>query len=138
MNLPPAVSSALRHAFTALASLGTFLSVHGWISPSDAAGVNAAGVSLGDALAVVAAAVVARLLIWIGGKFAGGDVSLFTLGASMCIGTLAVGGLSACSADQLAAARAIPIRIGIQGPDASVSYSSKSGLAVEAVIRAEK
>jgi hypothetical protein len=65
----------------------------------------------------------------------GGNLPLW-----VCIGTLAgfMGLLPACSSAQWAAARAIPIRIGIQGPDAALNYSAKAGLELNAVIRAEK
>ncbi|MDP3851979.1 MAG: hypothetical protein Q8Q59_15865 [Luteolibacter sp.] len=53
-------------------------------------------------------------------------------------GTVAVVTLPSCSSAQWEAARAIPIRIGIQGPDAEASYSSKGGLQINARIRGTK
>jgi hypothetical protein len=46
--------------------------------------------------------------------------------------------LPSCTPAQLSAAREFPIRIGIQSDDAALSYSTKSGLQVNAVIRGEK
>ncbi len=61
------IASLLRHAFTALASLGVFLASKGWIDAPDTAAVNGAGVSLGAALVVILTAVIGRLAItWMG------------------------------------------------------------------------
>ncbi len=134
------LQSSLRHAFTGLAGLGTFLALHGWIDPAEVDKANAAGVSLGDGLQVIIAILVARLVLWVSGKmFANGKLptadNSATLIVFMCAGSLIVGGLSGC---QSANSRGWPVTIGITGPDGAVSYSSKGGLVVEAVIRAEK
>jgi hypothetical protein len=131
------ISTSLRHIFTALAGLGTFLAMHGLIGPSDGAAVDVAGATLGDALAVVAAALVARLVVWATGMVVTGgvpNVPLWML-SWLCVGTLVAGGLPACSPAQMEAARAIPIRIGIQGPDGAATYSSKGGLQFHAIVR---
>jgi hypothetical protein len=69
---------------------------------------------------------------------ASGGASLWCVlgtAAALLMTTIA---LPSCTSAQWAAARAIPIRIGIAGPDAAVGYSSKSGLQVDYVIRATK
>ena len=87
--------TSLRHAFTALAGLGGFLLAHGAIETADAANVNAAGATLGEALAVIVAALVARLVVFISGKIVSGSASSIVV--CLCLGTLAGAGLSACS-----------------------------------------
>jgi hypothetical protein len=64
-----------------------------------------------------------------------GMVSLLGL---LCMAAGLLGALPSCSPAQIAAVREMPIRIGIQGPDAAVSYSSKGGLQVDAVVRGNK
>lgn len=97
MNLPPAIATALRHAFTSLASLGAFLAARGWLDSADVPAVNAAGVSLGDALGVVAAALVARFMWWVGSMIvSGGGVSSVALLLAGC-GAAAVVTLPSCS-----------------------------------------
>lgn len=93
------IASALRHAFTALAGLGTYLALHGLIGAADTASVNVAGATIGDALAVVAAALVARLVVWVTGKMGAADKSPLVPVLLVVCGTLAVGGLPACSPD---------------------------------------
>lgn len=131
------VHSSLRHVFTALAALGTYLALHGAVGPDDVDAVNAAGASLGDGLSVIVAALVARLFLWLSGKAmwpagdsktSGSGVTLLAL--CLCIGSLAVGGLSGCSG--------VPVRVGIVGPDGTLSYSSKGGLAIDARVHAAK
>jgi len=99
MKLPPAIATAIRHAFTSLASLGAFLAARGWLDSADVPAVNAAGVSLGDALGVVAAALVARAVWWVGSQIVtgggGGSVPLFVV-LTGC-GAAAVGTLPSCS-----------------------------------------
>lgn len=126
------IATSLRHAFTALAGLGTYLLGHGLIGSEDAPAVNAAGASLGDVLKVVAAALVARLVVWVSGKVVtGGASDVHGWALCLCIGSLAVGGLSGCSADQLAAARAVPVRFKLITPGGGIGYSSKAGLTVD-------
>jgi hypothetical protein len=52
----------------------------------------------------------------------------------LCMAAGLLGALPSCSGLD----PAFPIRIGIQGPDAAVSYSSEGGLQVDAVIRGTK
>ena len=62
------IASAVRHALTALAGLGGLLASKSLIDATDTAAVNAAGTTLADALAVIAAALAARLVIYLTGK----------------------------------------------------------------------
>lgn len=67
------LASILRHAFTALAGLGGFLFANGLIEAGDVSQVNAAGGSMGAALAVISTAIAGRFLITLLGKvFSGG------------------------------------------------------------------
>lgn len=130
------ITSALSHVFAALAGLGTFLTLHGMIGVSDTSAVDTAGASLGDVLAVILAALVARLGVWISSKVLNGGSSsgVQVLLLSLFAGTLLAGGLTACSAEQMAAVRGIPIHIGIQGPNGSVGYDSKGGLEIQGTL----
>lgn len=137
------ITSILRHAVTGLAGLGGLLAAKGWIAPDDTAAVDAAGANLGAALVVIGSAVAVRLLMMGLAKFP----TLFRLGAGetkggtgngasggaallLLVSTAAgfMGCLPSCAPGQLSN---VPIRIGIVGPDGSVSYSSKGGLQVE-------
>lgn len=115
------LNSFLRHAFTGLAGLGTYLAQHGGIDPTDVPAVNAAGVSLGDALQVIIAILLARLFLWLSGKVVKPGAPLLVV-LCLCLGSLTVGGLSGCSG--------MPVTIGLAGPDGTVSYSDKGGLVV--------
>ncbi len=97
MKLPPAIATSIRHAFTSLASLGAFLAAHGWLDSADVPAVNSAGINLGDALGVVAAALVARFVWWVGSQItSGGGVRSVSLLLAGC-GAAAVGTLPSCS-----------------------------------------
>jgi len=66
-TLKEELASALRHAVTALAAIGTLLAMRGCIAAEDEAAVNAAGGTIGEALVVIVAAIVARVAIsWMG------------------------------------------------------------------------
>lgn len=65
----------------------------------------------------------------------GGNVPLWLVAGATAV---LMGGLPSCSPEQLAAARAVPIRIGITTDHGTAAYSSKRGIEVDAVIRAEK
>ena len=132
-------ATSLRHAFTALAGLGTYLSAHGLIGGADAPAVDAAGASLGDVLAVIAAALVARLAVWLSGKaVTGGSSRVQSLGLAIGLGSLAIGGLSGCSAAQLAALQAIPVNACVLTPNGKVCYSSKAGNEADVDLSAAK
>ena len=129
------LASLIRHATTALLALGGLLASRDFIDPSDVAAVDAAGVSLQSALVVIVVAIAGRLAIFLAGKIfpaaaakltrpeAGGPLAVM---GWIVVGTLAggLGCLPACS-------NGVPLRIGIVGPDGTVSYSSKGGLAVD-------
>ena len=130
--------TSLRHAFTAFAGLGGYLLAHGAISADDVQSVNTAGASLGEALAVVAAALLARLVIWISGKIvSGGSVSMIAM--CLCLGMLAVGGLSAChpgsnfDAEDWQATAGISFRDPATGAKAGLSFSSPAAPKVKRV-----
>lgn len=61
-----------------------------------------------------------------GGRSGGTWLLVMGLG----LGTAAAGMLSSCSPDQLAAARAVPVRSCVETDYGTVCYSSKSGIAV--------
>lgn len=61
--------SYLRHALTALAGLGGFLAAKGVVAPADAAGLDAAGANLAEALAVICAAALARGVMYLLARF---------------------------------------------------------------------
>jgi len=135
-------SSYLRHILTFLAGLGGLLVSWNLIAPEEVAAVNAAGAELIAPLAVILGAVaacVARLVIALAGKFfrngfgensgGPGGLPLWVVG---CMAAALMGMPSCTSLSQ------VPIRIGIQSPDAAFSFSSKSGLTMDAVIHAEK
>ena len=124
------IASMIRHALTALAGLGGYLSAHSLIDPADAAGVNAAGVSLADAAATIGAAVLVRVVMYCFSRFLGkgaGDGALLGL-AVMCMSGFCFG-LTACTSGQIESVKTIPIKATYykQGLG-TISYSSKSGL----------
>lgn len=122
------ITTSLRTAFVALAGLGTYLFNHGLIDPDAVSQVNDSGATLGDALGVVAAALVARLIWWLGEKVkTGGSVPVFALLSYCVLGTLVAGGLSAC--------HGVPVSIGVRVPNGSLSYGSKSGLSGQVKIK---
>ncbi len=132
------IASLLRHAATSIAGLGGLLLAHNFIQPADVSQVDAAGVSLGTALAVIGTAVLGRVLITLGGKmFAGGaGESSGTSGGALLLcllGTAAVimGCLPSCSTATWAALKSIPIHTTVVTDLGAASYSSNSGLSVE-------
>lgn len=68
---------------------------------------------------------------------AGGLNLLWIAGLGMTVGFIGCS-LPSCTPAQLAVARAIPIRIGLDTPDGSLGYSSKSGIDVRARIQWDK
>jgi len=97
------LASLLRHAFTALAGLGGFLAAQSLLDPADATAVNAAGATLAESLAVIIAAVLARLLLTLTGKWfsAGAGESGPAAGGPLVLvgaaGILLMGCLPSCS-----------------------------------------
>lgn len=127
--------SSLRHALTALAGLGGYLAAKGAVAPEEAAGLDAAGANLAEALAVIAAALLARLAIYLLAKIkfpvaagAFGLAPLFGMvGTAAAVGTL----LPSCSDSQMATIRALPIQGYFLTDHGRVGYSAKGGLVVE-------
>jgi len=136
-----AVASLARHFLTTLAGLGGFLFAHGLI-PAEAVGqANEAGAALVEPLAVITglmAAALVRLAIFCLGKIfpavaeklgatsGGMPALLIGLGTAAAV----MGSLPSCSPEQLALARAVPIRSCVETDYGTVCYSSKSGIAV--------
>jgi hypothetical protein len=143
------IATLIRHTLTFLAGLGGMLVTYSVIAPSEVDAVNAAGSSLIEPLTVIGGAIaagIARLAIgWLRKRFLGparpgketsGGASLLMLAA---LGTMAgiMGFLPSCSSGDLNS-RGWPVTLRIVGPDGTVSYSPKSGLEVEAEVRATK
>lgn len=133
------ITSQIRHLLTFLAGLGTIFLSWDIIAPEHVAAVNKAGGELIEPLIVIIGAVgvcISRLAIsWLGSVFrrgsgetsdsaSGGNVLLVMIAGAMA----ALCGLPSCSADQLAAARAIPIKGCIVTDKGTACYSSKGGL----------
>jgi hypothetical protein len=98
------LASIFRHAFTALAGLGGYLAAHGMLGQPDAAAVDAAGATLGESAAVILAAVLARLVLSLVGKYlpAGAGESGPAAGGPLVLlvgtaGILILGCLPSCS-----------------------------------------
>ena len=134
------IASLLRHAFTALASIGGLLLSANLINPGDVAEVNAAGVSIGTALVGILTALVARLVLAFTGKLLTGGVpgeSSGTPGGALpllvLVGTLAVvmGCLPACSTAQLAAAQSVPVSTTVHTKYGTASYTTAGGLVLD-------
>ncbi len=130
------LAAILSQFFTALAGAGACLAGLDLIDQADVAKVDAAGVSLGAALAIILAAVIGHLVtrkfsMGKGSGGSGGAASLL-LWAGTAVGFM--GGLPSCSPVDRAAAWAIvteiPIRSCVTTDYGTVCYSSKSGLAV--------
>jgi hypothetical protein len=146
------LASLLRHAFTGwIAAIVILLTAKLSLGADDVKAVQDAlnQIGAGVLMLVVTLAPILGRLVWAWGANAfrsgtgetenngksGGASLLCVFGTAAALMTTV---LPSCSASQWAAARAIPIRIGIAGPDAALNYSSKAGLELNAVIRAEK
>ncbi len=137
------IASHLRHQLSFLAAIGVMLA--GWhlIAPEQVEAVNKAGSQLIEPLLVILGAIgvflARQTMAWLSGflvrKDRSGKGPSGTAALLMLLGTAAVfsmaGSLSSCSADQMAAAKAIPIKACASGKNGSVCYSSKSGLEVD-------
>lgn len=132
-----AISSAIRHTVTSLAALGGYLAAHGLINAGDVATVNAAGLTLSNALTAIGTALIARLMIYLAGVVFGKGVdsasaSLLVLG---CMGmALSVIGLSSCNPYQLsdykAIASAVPITVGGTYHGLRAVYNTQTGVTI--------
>jgi len=139
------IESLLRHSFTGLAGLGALFATKGWIDPGDAGPVNAAGVSLADALVVILAAVIGRLLIAMTGKLlrSGAGEGRGSGGASalmLCMGLgVLMGSLASCTPPEREALRAIPLKACYIGKNGErICYSTKDGVEMEVDQRSGK
>lgn len=116
-----AVASQIRHYLTFLAGLGGLLLSWHLIAPEDVAKANEAGAALIEPLTVlvglVAAGVTRLAIAWLTNFFnkakdsggTSGGVGLLLAG--LLIGTAAVGTLPSCSPAQIAAVRAVPLKV---------------------------
>jgi hypothetical protein len=92
------IYSALRTALTALAGLGGLLASKGAIAPEDVASIDTASIGIADGLAVIGAALLMRLFIFLGGKLkavSGGNAALLGMVAALLLG---LGALPSCAA----------------------------------------
>jgi len=92
------IYSALRTALTALAGLGGLLASKGAIAPEDVATIDTASIGIADGLAVIGAALLMRLFIFLGGKLkaaSGGNAALLCMVAALFLG---LGALPSCAA----------------------------------------
>ncbi len=132
------IISLVRHALTALVSVGALLSSRGMIAAEDVEAVNASGVTIRDAALVIIMAVITRLLMKFGGKlFSGDSVSdskdkgLNTLLLFLGMAGLFMG-LPSCTPQQMEAVKAVPIKACYADPKGNkVCYSSQDGIEVE-------
>ena len=143
-----AIASLTRHFLTYLAGLGGFLFAHGVIPENAVAQANEAGAALVDPLAVICgllAAAAVRLGIFLLGKIfpataeklaaSSGGTALLALGMTAAA---LMGALPSCSPEQLAAARAVPVKVCYVTAKGPVCYSSKDGLSAEIDTRSGK
>jgi len=98
------LTSLLRHSLTALAGLGTLLAARGCVAAEDAEAVNSAGATLIEVVAVVLAAILARLLISLLGKEknakignGSGGTQLYGLGGCLLFLSVGAGSLLSSS-----------------------------------------
>ena len=145
------ISTLIRHALTFLAGLGGLLLASRLISPGDVPAANDAGRALIEPLTLLGgllAAGASRLVLaWAGNLFrigagepsggASGGMLLLVVGG-LVIGTAAVGLLPSCSANQRAAARAVPVKVCYITAKGPVCYSSSEGLSAEIDTRSHK
>lgn len=141
------LASLLRHAFTGwIAAAVLFLTAKLSLGPDDGKAVEDAlkQIGAGLLLLIVTLAPVIGRLVWAwganlfrsgAGESKGSDAGGRSGGAALLLGlstTVGImGSLPSCTAEQLAAARAIPIKATIHTDQGGVSYSSKGGLSVE-------
>lgn len=140
------LASLLRHAFTSwIAAAVMYLTAKLVLDAAAVQAVESALKQIGDGLLllIITLAPIAGRLAWSWGatifqRGAGEQGTNDTspsggMGLILAIGTAAVlmGGLPSCTAEQLAAARQVPIRATVHTDQGDVSYSSKGGLGVE-------
>ena len=136
------ISSILRHWLTlALTAATVFLGAH-LLAPDETKAFDEAAKQLVAPLVIIgtllATAIWRIALAWIGNLFrrgsgeptnnaSGGNALLVLIACTVA----ALGGLPSCSAEQFAAARAIPIKTCVITDKGTICYSSKSGLSAE-------
>jgi hypothetical protein len=120
------LASLLRHALTALAGIGSLLAARGCIAEEDIEAVNAAGLSVTEALIVVAVAIVARIFISLAGKLKlPGTAALMMMSAAalpLLMGLSVAASLASCS--NYTGPRFV---LGVEHEDAVLSYDSEAG-----------
>lgn len=142
--MKPKLDSYLRHIFTtliaaAVVGLTAFFALDADEVRAVTEGLGKMGEGAVMVLLVVAPILGRVLWAWFSRIFRSGsgeDDSAGGLGLCIAIGCGVAGlfgGLPSC-----AALDGMPIRVGIETPDATVGYSSKGGLSVSARVRAEK
>lgn len=150
------IYSAIRHAFTGwILAAVLFLTAKLSLTPEQSKTLSDALTQIGSELMLIIitlAPVVGRILwAWVGSAFRrGSGESVHGDGSSagpsggvglwiaLSTAALCMGALPSCSPAFLEAARAVPIRIGVETDYGRGSYSSKGGIELDAVIRAEK
>lgn len=146
------LTSLIRHAFTGwILAAVAFLTAKLALTPDAVQAVESALNQIGAGLLlliVTLAPIVGRLFwSWAANGFRTGSGETTTdsqssgrgLGLWVLLGTTVVlGGLPSCSPEQLAAARAIPIKGKILTQQGAVTYDSKSGLGFEVDARSAK
>lgn len=151
MKLKELFLSMIRHGITALPAVGAALATHGALTPAEGAVVDAKMAEFLSGMALVAAAALSRGVLALvakyvphlsgilGGASSGGTSPVWIL---TVVGTMAgfvmVGGLSSCSSAQLAAFKAIPITVGIEGEHGTYTYNHETGIGVAVKVREAK
>ena len=138
MNIP----SILRHWLTlALTALTVFLGAH-LFATDEAKAFDEAAKQLVAPLVIIGTLLITAVwrvaLTWAGSLFRRGSGENDTNGSGGSLGLWVIGamaaclcGLPSCSPDQIAAARAIPIKTCVVTDKGTICYSSKSGLSAE-------
>lgn len=145
------MKTVTRHITTFLGGFGSQLLALGWINADAVPGINESATALTNPLIVVIGligALLTRVLIAVVSNLfrtgtgesksdSAGGLSPCVLGLCMAAGLMGLATPS-CTPAQIETARAIPIRIGIESPNASLGYSSKSGLDLRARVQGDK
>lgn len=142
-TMKPNFASYLRHVFTTgISALVIYLTASLALGPEQVGEVTAGLKQMGEGLVVVLlviAPILGRLVwAWFSQVFqrgsgegdSAGGLGLLMLG---CMAAGLLGGLPSCSHLE-----GVPIRIGIETPEAVIGYSSKGGLSVSGRVRGEK
>ncbi len=137
------LASYLRHAFTGwIAAAALYLTAKLMLDAAATQAVEQALKQIGDGLLlliITLCPVIGRMVwSWAGSLFRRGSGENDTSGSGGNLGLWVIGamaaclcGLPSCSPDQIAAARAIPIKTCVVTDKGTICYSSKSGLSAE-------